>query len=270
MIVTGSSTYTQKADVRGKKSVTMSRAESPDEQLLRRLLAPPGLDDGVRSLDYWRRRSRQLPWYRIRERREAMRMTTRWEDRVGAALRLASRAARGARIGRAAPRAHAALTMGPARHDRRSDCRDDRDRARSGSGRGRARFSPARAVVEDPPAASPPTAARPRPIRMMRASCEVTLAGGKLRASQHQRRREAGSRPLIAGCTSQLESGAHCCSGQIVRSNLASTPRWHVLGFRANQGARRCSLGSRQSRARNDSNRTLTAPCSRGKAGPSG
>jgi hypothetical protein len=86
MTVTGNSSYARKVDVRGKKSVTMSRAESPDEQLLRRLLAPPGLDDGVRSLDYWRRRSRQLPWYQIRERREAMRMTTRWEDRVGAAL----------------------------------------------------------------------------------------------------------------------------------------------------------------------------------------
>ncbi len=65
---------------------TMSRPESTDEQLLRQLHAPPDLDDGVQSLEYWRRRSRQLPWYRVRARREAVRMTVRWEQRVGAAL----------------------------------------------------------------------------------------------------------------------------------------------------------------------------------------
>ena len=59
---------------------------STDEQLLGRLLAPPGLDDGVQSLDYWHRRSRQLSWWRIRARREAVRMTIRWEQRIGAAL----------------------------------------------------------------------------------------------------------------------------------------------------------------------------------------
>jgi hypothetical protein len=64
----------------------MSRWGSTDEQLLRRLLAPPALDDGVESLDYWNRRSRRLPWYRIRARREAVRMTVLWEQRVGAAL----------------------------------------------------------------------------------------------------------------------------------------------------------------------------------------
>lgn len=63
----------------------MSRWGS-DEQLLGRLLAPPALDDGVESLDYWSRRSRRLPWYRIRARREAIRMTVLWEQRVGAAL----------------------------------------------------------------------------------------------------------------------------------------------------------------------------------------
>jgi hypothetical protein len=57
-----------------------------DEQLLRRLLAPPDLDDGVESLDYWHRRSRDLSWWRVRARREAVRMTVRWEQRVGAAL----------------------------------------------------------------------------------------------------------------------------------------------------------------------------------------
>lgn len=64
----------------------MSRRGSTDEQLLGRLLAPPALDDGVQSLDYWHRRSRQLSWWRIRARREAVRMTIRWEQRIGAAL----------------------------------------------------------------------------------------------------------------------------------------------------------------------------------------
>ena len=53
---------------------------------LGRLLAPPDLDDGVESLDYWHRRCRRLSWWRIRGRREAVRMTIRWEQRVGAAL----------------------------------------------------------------------------------------------------------------------------------------------------------------------------------------
>lgn len=57
-----------------------------DDQLLGRLLAPPDLHDGVESLDYWSRRRRRLPWYRIRARREAVRMTVRWEQRVRAAL----------------------------------------------------------------------------------------------------------------------------------------------------------------------------------------
>jgi hypothetical protein len=71
---------------RREESGTMSRWGWTDEQLLGRLLAPPDLDDGVESLDYWSRRSRRLPWYRIRARREAVRMTVRWEQRVGAAL----------------------------------------------------------------------------------------------------------------------------------------------------------------------------------------
>ena len=64
----------------------MSRRKSTDEQLLGRLLAPSDLEDGVEALEYWRRRSRQLPWHRIRARREAVRMTVRWEQRVAAAL----------------------------------------------------------------------------------------------------------------------------------------------------------------------------------------
>jgi hypothetical protein len=64
----------------------MSRWGSTDEQLLGRLLAPPDLDDGVESLDYWSWRSSRLAWYRIRAHREAVRMTARWQERVGAAL----------------------------------------------------------------------------------------------------------------------------------------------------------------------------------------
>lgn len=64
----------------------MRHQVSTDEQPLGRLLAPPALDDGVESLGYWSRRSRRLPWYRIHARREAVRMTVRWEQRVGAAL----------------------------------------------------------------------------------------------------------------------------------------------------------------------------------------
>jgi len=64
----------------------MRHRGSTDEQLLGRLLAPPDLDDGLESLGYWHRRSRTLSWWRIRARREAVRMTIRWEQRVGAAL----------------------------------------------------------------------------------------------------------------------------------------------------------------------------------------
>ena len=76
----------------------MSRWGSTDEQLVGRLLAPPDLDDGVESLDYWSRRSRRLPWYRIRARREAVRMTVRWEQRVAAALVSQHRAPLEARV----------------------------------------------------------------------------------------------------------------------------------------------------------------------------
>jgi hypothetical protein len=64
------------------ESGMVSRGEAKDEELL----APPDLEDGVASLDYWRRRRQQLPWYRIRARREATRMMVRWEQRVGAAI----------------------------------------------------------------------------------------------------------------------------------------------------------------------------------------
>jgi hypothetical protein len=71
---------------RPEGSDTMSRWGLTDEQLLGRLLAPSDLHDGVESLQYWSRRSQRLPWYRIRARREALRMTLRWEQRIRAAL----------------------------------------------------------------------------------------------------------------------------------------------------------------------------------------
>src|SRR5438270_8307482 len=50
------------------------------------MVAPPDLDDGGGALGYGRARSQRLPWYRMAARREAARMTIRWEQRVGAAL----------------------------------------------------------------------------------------------------------------------------------------------------------------------------------------
>jgi hypothetical protein len=57
-----------------------------DDRLLARLQAPPELGDGVQALDFWRQRSQRLPWYRVRARREATRMTLRWERRVRRAM----------------------------------------------------------------------------------------------------------------------------------------------------------------------------------------
>ena len=77
-----------------------------DEQLLRALKAPPDLNDGVQSLAYWRERRRRLSWYRVRARREAARMTLRWEQRVAAAflsqpgVPLATRLSAGLLLGR--------------------------------------------------------------------------------------------------------------------------------------------------------------------------
>jgi hypothetical protein len=59
---------------------------SADERLLARLQRPPALGEGVEALEYWRQRSRRLPRYRFRARREAVRMTLSWEQRVRRAL----------------------------------------------------------------------------------------------------------------------------------------------------------------------------------------
>lgn len=59
---------------------------SADDLLLAELNAPPDLDDGIESLRYWRDRRARLAWYRVRARREAAVMASRWERRVRAAL----------------------------------------------------------------------------------------------------------------------------------------------------------------------------------------
>lgn len=63
-----------------------TRLTTPDDQLLARLQAPPDLREGLDALAYWTGRRRRLSWYRIRARREASRMTMRWERRVRGAL----------------------------------------------------------------------------------------------------------------------------------------------------------------------------------------
>lgn len=66
---------------------SMRRAfATSDDRLLAHLQAPPDLSEGIRSLTYWHERRRRLSWYRLRARREAMRMIIRWEQRVQDAM----------------------------------------------------------------------------------------------------------------------------------------------------------------------------------------
>jgi hypothetical protein len=60
----------------------MRTERDPDLLLIERMLAPPPLEDARRSLDYWRRRRKSLPLYRLAARREAKEMATRWEETV--------------------------------------------------------------------------------------------------------------------------------------------------------------------------------------------
>jgi hypothetical protein len=64
----------------------LTRSETADQDLVAELLAPPDLGDGIEALGYWRQRRQRLPWYRVKARREAERMTIQWEQRVGRAL----------------------------------------------------------------------------------------------------------------------------------------------------------------------------------------
>jgi hypothetical protein len=61
--------------------------QDPDVLLLESMLAPPHLDDARRSLLYWQRRQKALPFYQWRARQEAKDMAARWDARVRAAER---------------------------------------------------------------------------------------------------------------------------------------------------------------------------------------
>jgi hypothetical protein len=58
-----------------------------DELLLRKMLAPPPLEQARTSLEFWSARRSGLPLYRLRDRREADEMIRRWRTRVAAAER---------------------------------------------------------------------------------------------------------------------------------------------------------------------------------------
>jgi hypothetical protein len=64
---------------------SMAATKDPDLVLIERMLAPPPLEDARSSHDYWRRRRKNLPLYRLAARREAKEMTMFWEERVRAA-----------------------------------------------------------------------------------------------------------------------------------------------------------------------------------------
>jgi hypothetical protein len=63
----------------------MRAAKDPDLLLIERMLAPPPLEDARSSLEFWQRRRKKLPLYRLGARREAKEMTIFWEERVQAA-----------------------------------------------------------------------------------------------------------------------------------------------------------------------------------------
>jgi hypothetical protein len=58
-----------------------------DDLLLRKMLAPPPLEQARTSLEFWSARRSGLPLYRLRDRREADEMIRRWRTRVAAAER---------------------------------------------------------------------------------------------------------------------------------------------------------------------------------------
>jgi hypothetical protein len=53
-----------------------------DLVLIEELLAPPPLEDARSSLEFWERRQKTLPLYRLKARREAKVMAGRWQERV--------------------------------------------------------------------------------------------------------------------------------------------------------------------------------------------
>ena len=60
------------------------RSAAPDRDLvlIEEMLAPPPLEDARSSLEFWERRRRSLPVYRVSARREAKAMAGRWHQRV--------------------------------------------------------------------------------------------------------------------------------------------------------------------------------------------
>jgi hypothetical protein len=62
----------------------MRADRDPDLLLIERMLAPPPLEDARSSLEFWKRRRKKLPLYRLAGRREAKEMTIFWEERVQA------------------------------------------------------------------------------------------------------------------------------------------------------------------------------------------
>jgi hypothetical protein len=63
------------------------RERDPDFVLIERMLAPPPLEDARSSLEFWQRRRKTLPLYRLGARREARAMTIRCRETVRAAER---------------------------------------------------------------------------------------------------------------------------------------------------------------------------------------
>ena len=65
----------------------MRTRRDPDLLLIEEMLAPPPLEEARNSLEYWQRRRKVLPLYRLAARREARQMTVQWQKTVRAAER---------------------------------------------------------------------------------------------------------------------------------------------------------------------------------------
>ena len=60
----------------------MGVATDRDLVVIQEMLAPPPLEDARSSLEFWQRRRKSLPLYRVSARREAKVMAVRWQERV--------------------------------------------------------------------------------------------------------------------------------------------------------------------------------------------
>jgi hypothetical protein len=60
----------------------MGVASDRDLVVIQEMLAPPPLEDARSSLEFWERRRKSLPVYRVSARREAKVMAGRWQARV--------------------------------------------------------------------------------------------------------------------------------------------------------------------------------------------